>query len=118
MSEENKVAEVKMKKKVEGVTQESLVTVLAESNPKREGSKAHERFEMYFGLEVGTTVKEAIDAGLTMGDIHYDFIHGNIDVEGANVVEYAPTPRGEKAEVESAEGDTAVDSEEATEEGF
>ena len=124
MSEENQEASVeevneapkapKLKKKVEGVSKEAVVNVLAESNPKREGSKAYERFDKYFGLAEGTTVAGAIEAGLTMGDIHYDIIHGNISVDGAEVFEYAPTPRGKKSV--AIEDDTAVESEVDTDE--
>jgi len=116
MSEETEV-KVKVSKKVEGITKESTVTVLAESNPKRESSKAYERFENYFSLSEGATVQDALDAGLTMGDIHYDFIHGNIEVSDATVVEYTPEVRTAKTNSD-VDDSTEEDTEEATEEGF
>lgn len=100
MSEE----EVKKSKKVEGLTREAKVTVIATSNPKREGSAAHERFEHYFKLKKNATVQDAIDAGLTIGDIRFDTIAGSISVEGATVVEYEVTPRGSSGG-EAAEAD-------------
>lgn len=121
MSENETEAKVVTRKKVEGVTKESVVTVLAESNPKREGSKAFDRFDHYFSLVEGDTVQTALDAGLTMGDIHYDFIRGNIEVEGASVVEYTPEPRTPKAESEGADTEDeseGADTEEASAEGF
>lgn len=103
----------KMAKRVTGIESTAALTVLAESNPKREGSQSYERFEAYFTLEDDATVADAIEAGLTMGDIRYDVIHGSIKVEGANVEEYEVTPRGEsseKAEVDTeADVDTDVD---------
>jgi len=120
MSEDaNEEVTTKLKKKVEGVTKDSVVTVITESNPKREGSKSYDRFESYFKLEDGATVNDAITAGLTMGDIHYDFIHGNINVEGAEVTEYLPTPRGAKSDDDAAaEGSPEVETETVEEEGF
>jgi len=100
MTDENEVAteevaeeKVVTKKKVTGVTREATIEVLTETNPKREGSNAYDRFEGYLAEEAPTTVAEALDNGLTMGDIHYDFIHGFISVEGAEVIEYTPTKR-------------------------
>lgn len=121
MSDENEVVEdtgPKMAKKVEGITEEAKLKVLAETNPKREGSASFDRFECYFTLDKKkATVADALAAGLTMGDIRYDFIHGSIEVDGATVVEYEVTPRGEKAE---GEGEDAVAAEggEAEASGF
>ena len=92
------------------ITKEAGVTVIATENPKREESQAWERFQGYFGLEVGSTVQDALDAGLTMGDIKYDFIHGYIGVDGASVEEYEVTPRGERDE-DSEGSDEEVESE-------
>lgn len=91
----------KTAKRVEGISQESKLTVIATTNPKREGSQSFDRFEGYFNLPEEATVKDALDAGLTMGDIRYDIIHGSIAVEGAEVTEYEVTPRGEKATEEA-----------------
>ena len=114
MSEENKVTGPKTAKKVENLVTEAVVTVLAESNPKREGSAAFDRFQNYFKVAEGSTVKDYIDAGLTMGDIRYDIIHGNIQVEGAIVTEYEVTPRGEKSEAGEAGEAGEADEEEAS----
>lgn len=110
MSEENKVAEVKMKKRVKGVSKDASLTVVAESNPKRAGSKSFDRFEGYLTDPAPTTVQEALDNGLGMGDIHYDIIAGSIEVDGAEVEEYTPTARGAKADVEA---DETADADEA-----
>ena len=84
----------KMKKKVTGITNDAKIEILVESNPKRSGSASYDRFEGYLTKEAPATVKAALENGLIMGDIHYDFIHGSIKVEGATVVEYAPAVRG------------------------
>jgi len=44
-------------------------------NPKRDGSKARDRFAFY---QDGMTVKEFLEAGGTMGDIYHDQGHGFI----------------------------------------
>lgn len=101
----------KMAKKVEGITEDAKLKVIAETNPKREGSASYDRFECYFTLDKKkATVADAIAAGLTMGDIRYDFIHGSIEVTGAEVVEYEVTPRGEK-EVDVADAAEGVEAE-------
>lgn len=99
----------KTAKRVDGITPESVVTLVATVNPKREGSQSYDRFEHYSKLEEGATVAQAIEAGLTMGDIRYDVIHGYITVAGANVTEYEVTPRGEKAADEAAPGADTVE---------
>lgn len=110
MSEENEVKGPKMAKRVDGISPEATLTVVTTVNPKREGSQSYERFQGYFGLAEGATVKDALDAGLTMGDIRYDVIHGYIEVDGANVSEYEVTPRGEKVEgTDEASDDAAGD---------
>lgn len=68
--------------KKEGVPRSSLnkdavITLLVEGNPKREGSKSHERFGHYRN---GLTVGEALAAGLTTGDIHHDVAHNFISL--------------------------------------
>jgi len=106
----------KKAKRVNGITKEAKLTVLTQVNPKREGSQAFDRFEGYFKLETGATVQDALDAGLTIGDVRYDVIHGSIAVEGATVEEYEVTPRSESedAAAEAAGADTAS----ATDSGF
>jgi len=102
----------KMKKKVNGVSQDSAITVLVESNPKRAGSASYDRFEGYLTDPAPATVKAAIENGLTMGDIHYDFIHGSITVEGAEVVEYMPSARGPRTGGDEEEAEVAEDDDE------
>jgi hypothetical protein len=54
-----------------------VITLLAEENPKRNGSKSWYRFAAYV---TGMTVEEAIHKGLTSGDIKYDQEHGYISL--------------------------------------
>lgn len=109
MSQENTAAEVevetsaKIAKKVTGVTKESAITILTEENPKRPSSKAFARFEGYLTDPAPTTVGEALENGLTIGDIKFDFVHGFIHVEGAEITEYEVSPRGPRTPKE--EGD-------------
>lgn len=108
MSEDNEVVatEPKMKKKVNGVSNDSALTVLVEGNPKRAGSASFDRFEGYLTDPKPTTVAEALENGLSIGDIHYDIIHGSIEVAGAEIEEYMPTPRAPKED--SDEGSDEV----------
>jgi ADP-ribose pyrophosphatase YjhB (NUDIX family) len=102
----------RMAKKVTGIEKDAGLTVLVDSNPKRAGSASYDRFEGYLGDTTPTTVQEALDAGLTMGDIKYDLIHGSIEVEGAEVVEYEVSPRGPRPAKDTDEdlaGDEADD---------
>jgi arginine/lysine/ornithine decarboxylase len=54
------------------------------TNPKKEGSMSHERFENYFKVhesmapEYDYTVKDCLDAGVRMDDIMHDRAHGFI----------------------------------------
>ena len=104
-AKEVEVAEVKVKvsKRVKGVSKDAAISVLADANPKRAGSKSFDRFEGYLTDPAPTTVQEALDNGLTMGDIHYDLIAGSITVEGAEVEEYTPVKREAKADDADAE---------------
>jgi len=45
------------------------ITFNVKSNPKREGSKAHARFDKYMAAK---TVAEYMDLGGTKGDLKYD----------------------------------------------
>jgi len=92
----------RMAKRVTGVTQEAKLTVVATENPKRPSSSAYERFQHYLD-DNPSTVKAAIEAGLTMGDIKYDLVHGSIEVEGAVIEEYEVKPRGPRTESVEAE---------------
>ena len=98
MSEDVKETGPRTAKKVTGVERTAALEVLTDTNPKRAGSASFDRFEGYLTEVPPTTVQEAIDNGLTMGDIHYDIIHGSIEVEGAEVVEYEIKPRGPRSE--------------------
>jgi hypothetical protein len=64
----------------------AVITLLAEKNPKREGSAAHTRFELYV---TGQTVAEALAAGLTTSGFHYDTSHGFISIDIGEVAEAA-----------------------------
>lgn len=56
----------------------SKITVLVDKNPKKEGSKAHERFKLY---GKNTTVAEFIKAGGTYQDIAYNIGREFIGIE-------------------------------------
>ena len=77
---------------VKGVELGAVITLLVTANPKREGSKAKERFAFYVD---GMTQEQALDAGITTPDLVYDASHGFISIDG-----YAPTliPMKEKKE--------------------
>ena len=49
-----------------------------DNNPKREGSASAARFALY---QDGMTVGEAMEAGVTRGDINWDAKHDYISVE-------------------------------------
>jgi len=50
----------------------SKITILAEKNPKREGTKAHARFELY---KDGMSVREYLEAGGRTSAVKYDLAH-------------------------------------------
>jgi hypothetical protein len=54
-----------------------VIKVLAEKNPQRPGSKSHSMHDKY---RDGMTVKEALDAGITMSHIVYGNRKGHIRV--------------------------------------
>ncbi len=56
----------------------SKITVLVDKNPKKEGSKAHERFKLY---GKNTTVAEFIKVGGTYQDIAYNIGREFIGIE-------------------------------------
>lgn len=115
MSEVQEQQGPKIAKRAVGIREDATLKVLVTENPKREESQAWERFQNYFTLDEGATVKQAIEAGLTMGDIKYDVIHGFIEVDGASVEEYEVTPRGARQSDDGDDGEEVDDSEEATE---
>ena len=51
---------------------EQVVVLLVKENPKKLGSKARERFAKY---KMGMTRQQALDAGLTGGDLRWDVEH-------------------------------------------
>ena len=83
----------RMAKKVVNIEKEAHLEVLVSENPKRAGSAAHTRFQLYLD-EKPSTVQEALDAGITIGDLKNDSIKGYIQIEGAEVVEYEVKPKG------------------------
>ena len=60
-----------------------LLEVVVTGNPKRNGSEAAKRFELYKGA---STVGEALDAGVLYKDIDYDWTSNYIALDGARVI--------------------------------
>lgn len=54
------------------------IRLVVKQNPKKRGTKAAQRFELY---RDGMTVKEVLNIGVTRGDIKWDFDHTFIDWE-------------------------------------
>lgn len=102
MSDESAVV---LKKKAVNITKEAAITVNVTENPKREGSASYDRFQGYLTDPAPANVQEALDNGLTMGDINYDFIHGTIEVDGASIEEYEPKKREPKDEADTEVAD-------------
>jgi hypothetical protein len=96
MSEQESAPVTKVK--AINVTKDATIIVNVTENPKREGSASYDRFEGYLTDPAPETVQEALDNGLTMGDINYDFIHDTIDVDGATKETYTPVKREPKVE--------------------
>lgn len=96
MSEQESAPVTKIK--AINVTKDAELIVNVTDNPKREGSASHTRYEGYLTNPPPATVQEALDNGLTMGDINYDFIHDNIFIDGASKEEYTPVKRTPKDE--------------------
>jgi hypothetical protein len=69
------------------IDENAIITVLAEDNPKREGSAARARFDLY---RDGMTVREAKANGLWATDIAYD------SDPGRNFIQLT-TPEGDDA---------------------
>jgi len=55
----------------------STIKLLVESNPKRKGSLAFTRFELY---QDGMTIAEYVKAGGRTGDVNYDVAAGLIEI--------------------------------------
>lgn len=54
------------------------ITPLVSENPKRKGSHAWHRFNLY---RLGMTIAEYVTLGGRPGDINYDVMHGLISVQ-------------------------------------
>lgn len=68
-SKERAMAEAEKKARAPRVSDDAVIKILVDANPKRAGSKAAERFALY---KNGMTVKQAKDAGITASDLSYD----------------------------------------------
>ena len=77
---EKKEPKVRVSKFATLYPENAIVTLLVESNPKKEGSKSRERFEGYTGA---ATVGAALAAGVTYQDIAYDVGRQFISVKAA-----------------------------------
>jgi hypothetical protein len=65
------------KGKKNSVGDDSVISILVEKNPKKEGTKAHTRFALY---REGMAVREYIEAGGTRGDVNWDLKRNYIAV--------------------------------------
>lgn len=59
---------------------EQIIVVLQAENPKRPGSKARARYDLY---KSGMTRQAALTAGITGGDLRWDTKHGFIKLVSA-----------------------------------
>lgn len=91
---------------------DQIVTLLVDHNPKRANSASHARFENY---EDGMTVKAALEAGITTGDLNWDTEHEFIKigatfdkaaVKKSKVVKEKPAP-AEKTPADATEAKAA-----------
>lgn len=99
-----------------GVPDSAIVHLKVTVNPKREGSKARERFAAYVD---GATVGATLDAGVTTPDLVYDAKHGFISIDGYDPGEIVvpkekapPKPKAEKtgkAKTEKSESQKAAE---------
>lgn len=60
---------------------DQVITVLTKENPKREGSTAYDRFELYTTGKKGMTVKQALEKGVSSGDLKWDSDRGYIAIK-------------------------------------
>lgn len=60
-------------------TPDQRIEVLVTENPKKPGKKNHERFAALMSLR-NPTVKDAVEAGVSLGDLAYDQEHGFIRI--------------------------------------
>lgn len=59
---------------------DKVISVLAEANPKREGTKSYDRFKLY---RDGMTVADFIKKGGSPADVAYDVAHKHIKLSNA-----------------------------------
>jgi len=57
---------------------DTKIKVVAKENPKRAGSAAAKRFDLY---KDNNTVGTFLAAGGTSGDLHWDSTHGHIEIK-------------------------------------
>ena len=70
---------IKMEKRsYEKLARDITLGLCVSANPKKVGSKSHARFDVYFTLGEHFTIAEALEGGLTMGDIKWDMDHSFI----------------------------------------
>lgn len=96
---------------------DSPVQVVAKTNPKKRPSMSYDRFENYFTLASGATVRDALKAGVRMDDIRHDQEHGFIVVGNDAIKELEETLKAQRlADIEAAKALLAeVESEEVEE---
>jgi hypothetical protein len=96
---------------------DSPVMVVVKTNPKKNPSMSYDRFENYFKLEQGATVRDALKVGVRMDDIRHDTEHGFIVVgtEGIKELEERLVEE-KKAAIEAARALLASIEEEEKEE--
>lgn len=64
-----------------GISRDAVITVRAKTNPRRPGTKTHERFALY---KTGMTVAAFIKKGGRMRDVRKDKANGHIKVKKAS----------------------------------
>jgi len=65
------------------VAEETKISFAVKANPKREGSKAHARFDKYMGAK---TVEEYLQLGGSTADLKYDWEKSFIEIDGVERV--------------------------------
>lgn len=66
------------KRTVKPLRDDRIITVVAEENPKKAGTKSHDRFALY---HTGMSVSEFVAAGGTRADVKWDAERGYIEVK-------------------------------------
>jgi hypothetical protein len=85
----------------------SIIKLLVEKNPKKEGSKSHERFKGHFANKSGT-VKEALANGVTYQDIAYELGRQFLSVTRDEAAEKVVADAAEAAATKAAEDKAAA----------